>query len=54
MALYYAGRAVVYNADVFDNWYFAPGGYGGGVPPPFNKHQSVAGLPIGLVIRGIE
>ncbi len=49
--LYYAGRVVVFNADVFDNWYFTPGGWGGGVPMPFNKHQFIVGQPTGLDIR---
>ena len=52
LPLYYTARVVVYNAEVFDNWYFTPGGYGGGIPMPYNKHQFVAGLPEGLVITG--
>ncbi len=54
LALYYTDRVVVYNADVFDNWYFTPGGYGGGVPMPYNKHQFIVGMPEGLSIRGTE
>jgi peptide/nickel transport system substrate-binding protein len=52
LALYYTARVVVYNADVFDNWYFTPGGYGGGIPMPYNKHQFIVGLPQGLAIKG--
>ncbi|MEJ2209603.1 MAG: ABC transporter substrate-binding protein [Anaerolineae bacterium] len=52
LALYYTARVVVYNADVFDNWYFTPGGYGGGIPMPYNKHQFIVGLPQGLTIKG--
>jgi len=52
LALYYTDRVVVYNAEVFDNWYFTPGGFGGGVPMPYNKHQFIAGVPEGLAIRG--
>ena len=52
LALYYTDRVVVYNAEVFDNWYFTPGGFGGGVPMPYNKHQFIAGVPEGLVIKG--
>jgi len=54
LALYYTDRVVVYNADVFDNWYYTPGGYGGGIPMPYNKHQFIVGLPEGLTIRGSE
>ncbi len=51
VALYYTARVVVYNAGVFDNWYYTPGGFGGGVPMPYNKHQFIVGLPEGLTIR---
>ena len=54
LALYYTTRVVVYNAQVFDNWYFTPGGFGGGVPMPYNKHQFIVGLPEGLKIRDSE
>lgn len=54
LALYYTARVVVYNAEVFDNWYFTPGGFGGGVPLPYNKHQFVVGVPEGLALRGSE
>lgn len=49
--LYYTARVVVYNAKIFDNWYYTPGGFGGGVPMPYNKHQFIVGLPEGLQIR---
>ncbi len=52
LSLYYTARVVVYNAEVFDNWYFTPGGYGGGIPQPYNKHQYIVGVPEGLTIRG--
>jgi len=51
LALYYTARVVVFNADVFDNWYYTPGGYGGGIPMPYNKHQFIVGSPTGLTIR---
>lgn len=51
LPLYYTARVVVYNAEGFDNWYYTPGGFGGGVPMPFNKHQFIVGLPEGLTIR---
>jgi peptide/nickel transport system substrate-binding protein len=52
LALYYTDRVVVYNAAIFDNWYYTPSGFGGGVPMPYNKHQYIIGLPEGLTIRG--
>lgn len=52
LALYYTARVVVFDADVFDTWYFTPGGYGGGIPMPFNKHQFIVGAPEGLTIKG--
>jgi peptide/nickel transport system substrate-binding protein len=52
LALYYTARVVVYDAEVFDNWYYTPGGFGGGIPMPYNKHQYIVGLPEGLAIKG--
>lgn len=54
LALYSTKRVVVYNADVFDKWYYTPGGFGGGVLMPYNKHQFIVSRPEGLVIRGSE
>ncbi|MGQ9491949.1 MAG: ABC transporter substrate-binding protein [Anaerolineae bacterium] len=54
LPLYYPARVVVYNAEVFDNWYFTPGGYGGGIPLPFNKHQFITGVERGLKIKGAQ
>jgi peptide/nickel transport system substrate-binding protein len=54
LALYYTDRVVAYDAELFDNWYYTPGGFGGGVPMPYNKHQYIVGLPEGLAIRGSE
>ena len=54
LPLYYTARVIVYNTELFDNWYFTPGGYGGGIPQPYNKHQFIVGTPEGLVIRGSE
>ncbi len=51
LPLYYTARVVVFNADVFDNWYYTPGGWGGGIPMPYNKHQFIVGQPAGLDIR---
>jgi hypothetical protein len=54
LALYYTARVVVYNAEILDNWYFTPGGYGGGIPQPYNKHQYIVGVPEGLAIRSSQ
>jgi peptide/nickel transport system substrate-binding protein len=51
LPLYYTARVVILNADVFDNWYYTPGGWGGGIPMPYNKHQFIVGQPTGLEIR---
>lgn len=51
LPLYYTARVVVFNAEVFDNWYYTPGGWGGGIPMPYNKHQFIIGLPTGLDIH---
>lgn len=51
LALYYTARVVIYDAEVFDNWYYTPGGFGGGIPMPYNKHQFIVGQPAGLDIR---
>jgi peptide/nickel transport system substrate-binding protein len=51
LPLYYTARVVIFNADVFDNWYYTPGGWGGGIPMPYNKHQFIVGQPTGLEIR---
>lgn len=51
LPLYYTARVVVFNAAVFDNWTYTPGGWGGGIPMPYNKHQFIVGTPTGLTIR---
>ncbi len=53
LPLYYTARVVVFNSDVFDNWYYTPGGFAGGIPMPYNKHQFIVGNPTGLTIRGL-
>jgi peptide/nickel transport system substrate-binding protein len=51
LPLFYSDRVVVFNGDIFDNWTFTPGGWGGGIPLPYNKHQFIVGVPTGLEIR---
>jgi peptide/nickel transport system substrate-binding protein len=52
LPLYYTARVVVFNTETFDNWYFTPGGFGGGIPMPYNRHQFIVGEPEGLSIKG--
>ena len=54
LSLYFTARVVAYNADTFDNWFYTPGGYGGGIPMPYNKQQFIVGVPEGNIIRGTE
>ena len=51
LPLYYTARIVIFNADIFDNWYYTPGGWGGGIPMPYNKQQFIVGTPTGTSIR---
>ncbi len=50
--LYYPTRVTIFNTDVFDAWYYTPGGFGGGIPTAFNKHVFVIGEKTGLTIKG--
>lgn len=49
--LYYTTMFFVYRKDVFDAWYYTPGGFGPGVPDAYNKHAFVTGRRTGLEIR---
>jgi len=33
----------LWNRSVFDQWYFTPGWFAGGVPTVYNKHAYVTG-----------
>ena len=44
-------RALLVSSATTMNWYYTPGGWGGGIPMPYNKHQFIVGQPIGLDIR---
>jgi peptide/nickel transport system substrate-binding protein len=52
LPLYYPYFVTVYRRDVFDAWYYTPGGFGGGVPTIYNKQALVTGRKTGLAIRG--
>lgn len=49
--LYYTTMFFVYREDVFDAWYYTPGGFGPGIPDAYNKHAFVTGRTTGLEIR---
>ena len=50
-ALVKAQVAMGDDAEVFENWRFTPGGFGGGIPMPYNKQQFIVGLPEGLPVH---
>jgi peptide/nickel transport system substrate-binding protein len=50
--LYYPNRNHIYLVNSLDNWYYTPGGSGGGIPNVLNKHIFTTGLEPGLQIKG--
>jgi peptide/nickel transport system substrate-binding protein len=51
LPLYYPTPTLVYNADVFDAWYYTEGGFAGNIPTPYNKHAFITGRQDGLEIE---
>ncbi len=51
LPLYYSTQFFVFRNDVFDEWYYTPGGMATGVPQPYNKQGYVTGQKTGLEIR---
>ncbi len=51
LPLYYPDFFHVFKKAVFDQWYYTPGGFAGGVPTVYNKHAYITGLKTGLQIR---
>lgn len=49
--LYTTTLFFAYRKNVFDQWYFTPGGFGPGLPDVFNKHPYITGNKVGLAIR---
>jgi peptide/nickel transport system substrate-binding protein len=49
--LYYTTFFMAYRKDVFDQWYYTPGGFGPGLPDVYNKHPYITGRKTGLDIR---
>lgn len=48
LPLYYPKLFTVYRREVFDRWYYTPGGFAGGLPGVRNKHALVTGQATGL------
>ncbi|MGI8875569.1 MAG: ABC transporter substrate-binding protein [Egibacteraceae bacterium] len=51
LPLYYPTPFLVYNAEVFDAWYYTEGGFAGNIPTVYNKHAFITGRQDGLEIR---
>jgi len=49
--LYYTNFFFVYLKDVFDRWYYTPGGFGTGFSDVYNKHPYITGEKQGLAMR---
>jgi peptide/nickel transport system substrate-binding protein len=54
LPLYYPTFFHIFRRAVFDQWYFTPGGFAGGIPTAYNKHAFVTGNRTGLEIRSVE
>ncbi len=52
--LYYTTLFYAYRRNVFDQWYFTPGGFGPGLPDVYNKHPYITGSKRGLEVRRPE
>lgn len=48
LALYYPTQYFVSRPDVFDAWYFTPGGFATGIPLVYNKHAFITGATSGV------
>jgi peptide/nickel transport system substrate-binding protein len=51
LPLYYPTLFSVFRRSAFDQWYYTPGGLGGGLPSAINKQALVTGRRTGLAIR---
>lgn len=49
--LYYTTLFYAFRKDVFDAWYYTPGGFGPGIPDVYNKHAYITGRQEGLEIE---
>lgn len=53
LPLFYPYGYWAYKPEAFDAWYYTPGGFGAGVPQPYNKQALVTGSKRGTAIRGV-
>lgn len=51
LALYYPTLFHVFRRQAFDQWYYTPGGFAGGLPGVYNKHAFITGSKTGLKVR---
>ena len=49
--LYYTTLFFAYRKNVFDEWYFTPGGFGPGIPDVYNKHPYITGTKVGTDVQ---
>ncbi len=52
--LYYTTLFYAYRKNVFDQWYYTPGGFGPGIPDVYNKHPYITGHKKGLEVRRVS
>lgn len=52
--LYYTTQFFAYRRDVFDQWYYTPGGFGPGIGDVYNKHPYITGRQEGTEVRAAE
>jgi peptide/nickel transport system substrate-binding protein len=51
LPLYYPNLYTVFRKQAFDQWYYTPGGFAGGLTGVYNKQALVTGRKVGLRIR---
>ncbi len=54
LPLYHPALFHVFRAEVFDQWYFTPGGFASGVPTVYNKQVFATGVMAGSEVRPVE
>lgn len=54
LPLYYEASFHIFRRNVFDKWYFVPGGVGVRTPTVINRQVFVIGVPEGTEIRPTE
>ena len=52
--LYYTKQFFAYRKNVFDEWYYTPGGFGPGLGEVYNKHVYVTGRQVGTEVRAAD